>query len=154
MNTFIFLFFFFCNRQPPWQSIPFSHASVSFPYSPKDYQGEDSCGSDDACGVGGGRRGGGGRGGFHSDTKAMKRLVQQTVQWVPVQVCECVRVCMDLKSGSSWRHSGTIHDLLHGPKWPSLLNQGWFVGLRSLHLLHPNPQCYIVKRKWTKANNK
>ncbi len=83
-------------HQPPRQSIPFSHASVSFPYSPEDYWGEDSCGSDGAGGVyvcvsvcetvcveGGGG------GGFHSDTKAMKRLDQWSVQWVPV----CVYVC-------------------------------------------------------------
>lgn len=68
-------------HQPPRQSIPFSHASVSFPYSPKDYWGEDSCGSDGAGGVGG----------FHSDTKAMKRLDQWSVQWLPVPVC--VYVC-------------------------------------------------------------
>ena len=34
--------------------------------------------------------GGGGAGGFHSDTKAMKRLDQWSVQWVPVCVCVCV----------------------------------------------------------------
>ena len=31
--------------------------------------------------------GGVGGGGFHSDTKAMKRLDQRSVQWVPVPVC-------------------------------------------------------------------
>lgn len=36
--------------------------------------------------------GGGGGGGFHSDTKAMKRLDQWSVQWVPVCVYMCARV--------------------------------------------------------------
>lgn len=50
---------------------------------------KDSCGSDGAGAVGG----------FHSDTKAMKRLDQPSVQWVP----QCV---------SGLRHSGSICDLL------------------------------------------
>lgn len=48
---------------------------------------EDSCGSDGAGGVCVG-------GGFHSDTKAMKRLDRWSVQWVPV----CVSVCAWVRS--------------------------------------------------------
>lgn len=74
-------------RRLPRQSIPFSHASVSFPYSPEDYRAEDSSGSDVLV-VHVGRRGGGG---FHSDTEAMKRLDQWTVPCMPVCVWESMK---------------------------------------------------------------
>lgn len=69
------------------QSIPFSHASVSFPYSPEDYRAEDSSGSDVLV-VHVGRTGGGG---FHSDTEAMKRLDQWTEPCMPVCVWESMK---------------------------------------------------------------
>lgn len=69
------------------QSIPLSHASISFPYSPEDHWAEDSSGSDVLV-VHVGRRGGGG---FHSDTAAMKRLDQWTVLCMPVCVWESMK---------------------------------------------------------------
>lgn len=57
----------------------------------------------------------------------MKRLNQWSVRWVPGCVCGCAR-----GSSSRARHSGTIHDLLSGPLWPSLLNLSWLKELASL----------------------
>lgn len=85
------------------------------------------------------------RGGvFHSDTKAMKRLVQWSVPRVPTYVCEHE---VQLYS-SRLRHSGSIHDLLSGPQWP-LLNESSLQNSASCTLfslsLHKNPFLYVMK---------
>lgn len=56
---------------------------------------------------------------------------------------------------SRLRHSGTIHDLLSGPQWPSLLNQSQLAGLRSLQgfLFTPKSKALCGKKKKSDSNS-